>query len=501
MIDSAFQALGNFADPWIWFWIMGGVISGLIIGVLPGIGSLNGLALFLPFTFKLQPMEAMPLMVALTSVGFTGGAITAILMGIPGEASSVPTTFDGYPMTQKGQGARAIGAAVMGSLLGGVAAAFLALGMVFAVYPMVMALTSREMVFVILIGLAFISVLGKGSMIKGLISGGVGLLLSSVGLTVVTGEPRFTFGTAFLYDGLHLVPVSLGLFAVPAMIDLALQGGGGSIAASRVVLTGMKDVWEGAKDVFRHWGLWLRSMLIGYLFGVIPGVGASAAVFVAYGQAKQTSKHPELFGTGIVEGVIAPESCDNAKESGSLLTTLALGIPGSATGAMYLGALIMMGLVPGPEMLTKHLDLSLTLILVVAVANVIAGGICFYLAPHLAIIARIPGRVVVPLTLAVIFVGSFAFQGHFNNVIVLVIFSVIGVAGQRFGYNLGGLFIGYILGDLFENYLFVSLQIGGPLFFLTPISLFLILLLIAFFAYAPVKNIFKARIKTGGRKA
>jgi len=500
MIDSTLQALGNFSDPWIWFWIMGGVVSGLIIGVLPGLGSLNGLALFLPFTFRLQPMEAMPLMVALTSVGFTGGAITAILMGIPGEASSVPTTFDGYPMTQKGQGARAIGAAVMGSLLGGVAAAFLALGMVFAVVPVVMALTSREMVFVILIGLAFISVLGKGSMIKGLISGGVGLLLSSVGLNVVTGEPRFTLGMAFLYDGLHLVPVSLGLFAVPQMIDLALQGSGGGIAASKVVLTGMKDVWEGAKDVFRHWGLWLRSMLIGYLFGVMPGVGASAAVFVAYGQAKQTSKHPELFGTGIVEGVIAPESCDNAKESGSLLTTLALGIPGSATGAMYLGALIMMGLVPGPEMITKHLDLSLTLILIVAVANVIAGGICFYLAPRMAIIARVPGRVVVPLTLGVIFVGSFAFQGLFADLIVLLIFSVIGVAGQRFGYNLGGLFIAYILGDIFENYLFVSLQIGGPLFFMTPISLFLILLLIAFFIYAPAKNMFKAQIKTGGPK-
>jgi TctA family transporter len=242
-------------------------------------------------------------------------------------------------------------------------------------------------------------------------------------------------------------------------------------------------------------------MLIGYLFGLMPGVGASAAVFVAYGQAKQTSKHPELFGTGIVEGVIAPESCDNAKESGSLLTTLALGIPGRATGAMYLGALIMMGLVPGPEMITKHLDLSLTLILIVAVANVIAAGICFCLAPHMAIIARVPGRIVVPLTLAVIFVGSFAFQGHFADVIVLLIFSVIGVAGQRFGYNLGGMFIGYILGDLLENYLFVSLQVGGFLFFLTPISLFLIFLLIAFFIYAPAKNMLKGQIKTGGRKA
>lgn len=498
MLENVVQALTNFTNIWIWLWIMGGVISGLIIGVLPGIGSVTGLALFLPFTFKLQPMEALPLMVSLASVGFTGGAITAILLGIPGETSSIPTTFDGYPMTKKGQGARAIGAAVMGSLLGGVAAAFLALAMMFAVLPMVMAVTSMDMVFVILIGLAFICVLGKGSMIKGLISGGVGILISSVGLAVLTGEPRFTFGIAFLYDGIHIIPVALGMFAVPPMVDLALQGGGSAITTGEVIIMGMKDVWEGIKDVFRHWGLWLRSTIIGYIFGVIPGVGASVAVFVAYGQAKQTSKHPELFGTGIVEGVIAPESCDNAKEAGALLTTLALGIPGSLTGAMYLGAMLMMGLIPGPEMITKHMDLSLTLLIVVAVSNIIAAGICFALAPHMAMIARIPGRVLVPTILVFIFAGCFAYRGYFEDIIVMVIFSVIGVAARRFGYNLGGFAIGYILGGLFENYLFISLQIGGPLFFLRPISLFLIFILIAFFTYSPLKNAFK--IKRGERK-
>jgi len=498
MLENVVQALTNFTNIWIWLWIMGGVISGLIIGVLPGIGSVTGLALFLPFTFKLQPMEALPLMVSLASVGFTGGAITAILLGIPGETSSIPTTFDGYPMTKKGQGARAIGAAVMGSLLGGVAAAFLALAMMFAVLPMVMAVTSMDMVFVILIGLAFICVLGKGSMIKGLISGGVGILISSVGLAVLTGEPRFTFGIAFLYDGIHIIPVALGMFAVPPMVDLALQGGGSTITTGEVIIMGMKDVWEGAKDVFRHWGLWLRSTIIGYIFGVIPGVGASVAVFVAYGQAKQTSKHPELFGTGIVEGVIAPESCDNAKEAGSLLTTLALGIPGSLTGAMYLGAMLMMGLIPGPEMITKHMDLSLTLLIVVAVSNIIAAGICFALAPHMAMIARIPGRVLVPTILVFIFAGCFAYRGYFEDIIVMVIFSVIGVAARRFGYNLGGFAIGYILGGLFENYLFISLQIGGPLFFLRPIALFLIFILIAFFTYSPLKNAFK--IKRGEPK-
>ena len=221
MLESLALALSYFGDLWIWVWILGGVIWGLVFGLIPGVGSLTGMALFLPFVFKLEVMEAMPLLVALSAVGFNGGAITAILIGVPGEAPNVATIFDGYPMTQKGQGARAIGAALTSSLLGGVAAAFLALGMVFAVLPLVMALTSLEMVFVILIGLAFISVLGKGSRLKGLISGGVGLLISSVGLATVTGEPRFTFGIAFLYDGFHLVPVALGLFAVPPMIDLA----------------------------------------------------------------------------------------------------------------------------------------------------------------------------------------------------------------------------------------------------------------------------------------
>ncbi len=501
MLENAAQALGNFTDVWIWLWILGGVIWGLVFGIIPGIGSLTGMALFLPFAFKLQPMEALPLMVALASVGFTGGSITAVLIGIPGEAANVPTVFDGFPMTQKGEGARALGAALTSSLFGGVAPAFLAVAMVFAVLPLVMALTSIEMVFIILIGLVFIGVLGRGSMLKGLISGGVGLLVSSVGLAIVTGEPRFTFGNAFLYDGLHLIPVALGLFAVPPMVALAMKDGGGTIARTGTVIIGMKDVWRGTKDVFHNKWLWLRSTIIGYIFGVIPGVGASTAVFVAYGQAKATSKHPELFGTGIVQGVIAPESCNNAKESGSLLTTLALGIPGSATGAMILGALIMLGLKPGPAMLTEHMDISLTLLFIVAVANIIGAAICYCLAPHMAMIAYVPGRILVPVVLVVVFAGCFAFIGLIQDIVVLVIFSVIGVAVQRFGYNAGALFLGYILGALFENYLFVGLQLGGPLFFLTPISLFLIFILVAFFAYKPVGSIIKRHFRVGVRRA
>ena len=500
MLESLAQALANFAHPWIWVWIVGGVGWGLAFGLIPGVGSLTAMALFLPFVFKLDVLEAMPMMVALSAVGFNGGAITAILIGVPGEPPNVATTFDGYPMTQKGEGARAIGAALTSSLLGGIAAAFLALGMVFAVLPIVMAFTSMEMVFIILIGLAFISVLGKGSRLKGLISGGLGLLISSVGLATVTGEPRYTFGVAFLYDGLHIVSVSLGLFAVPPMVELALKGGSGTIATAKVVSTEMKDVWRGAKDVFRHKLLWLRSTIIGYIFGIIPGVGASAAVFVAYGQAKKTSKDPELYGTGIVEGVIAPESCNNAKESGSWLTTLALGIPGSGTGAMALGGLIVLGLYPGPSMLTENLDVSLTLIIILAIANLLGALICFRLAPYLALVSKTPGRVLIPLALVVIFAGTYAYEGNIEDVAVLLIFSVLGVCMRLFGYNTASLFLGYILGKLFEDYLFVSLQLSGPLFFLRPICLALIFLLVAFFLYGPVIKLIKSGIRKGGSR-
>jgi len=496
MSDTLLLALSNFASINMWFYIMIGVVWGLVFGLIPGVGSLTAMVLFLPFVYKLDPMVAMPIIVTLAAVGFQGGSITAILLGVPGEAPNVATTLDGFPMTQKGEGARAIGAAITSSAIGGILAAFMALGMVFMVLPFVMALTSREMVFVILAGLSFICVVGKGSMLKGLISGGLGLLFSSVGLSNVSGEPRFTFDLAFLFDGLHLVPVALGLFAVPPMIALSMKGGSATISADRHITTNMKGVWQGARDVFRNKLQTLISIVIGYLFGIIPGVGASSAVFVAYGQAKQTSKNPELFGTGVVEGVIAPESCNNAKESGSMLTTLALGIPGSGTGAVMLGALIMMGFYPGPEMLTINLDFSLTVLIIMAVSNIICTVICFFLAPRLALIAMTPGRILVPIVFVVIFAGTFAFKGYFEDLGILLLFSAIGVFARRYGYNPAGMFLGYILGGLFENYFFVSLQNGGYFFFLRPICLVLIFMMILFFTWSPLKRaVIKHRAK------
>jgi putative tricarboxylic transport membrane protein len=255
----------------------------------------------------------------------------------------------------------------------------------------------------------------------------------------------------------------------------------------------MHDVWQGVKDVFRHWTVWVRSTIIGYIIGIIPGVGAETATFVAYGQAKQTSKHPERFGSGVVEGVIASESANNAKEAGALLTTLALGVPGSGIMALLLGAIYLVGLVPGPEMITRHLDLSLTLLLVVAVSNIVAVAICLPLAPYLAKMAYIPSRILVPLVLAIALAGVFACRELFNDLIICLIFCALGLVMKRFGYNRPALFLGYVLGRPFEEYFFIALQTEGPLFFLRPISLTLILMIIALFAVRPIKNWFLRR--------
>ena len=490
MFSSIFAGIANFADPAIWLWLMGGTILGLVLGLIPGVGSLIGMALFLPFTFRLDPLQAMPFLVAMSAVGFTGGSITAVLLGVPGDAANVVTTFDGYPMAQRGEGARAVGAALTSSLVGGVMATGFAILMMFAIMPIVMNITSREMVFIILIGLSFICLLGKGDRMKSLISGCIGMLLSCVGLVSVTGEPRFTFDIPALFEGLTLIPVTLGLFAVPPMVELAMQGGSGTISHDDVGKITMRDTMKGVWDVLHHKFLCFKCAIIGYFFGVVPGVGANAAIFIAYGHARSVSPNGNNFGKGEIEGVIAPESCNNAKESGSWLTTLALGVPGSATGAMGLGALLMLGVMPGPAMLTEKLDLTTTLLLSVALANVLGFIFCFPFVSHIAKVAKVPGRILVPLVLVLIVTGSYAFRCMLEDLIILLVFSLIGILVRYFRYNAGSLLLGFLLGSIFESYLFISLQAEGLTFFMHPIPLFLMGCLILFLIWPVLRRIF-----------
>jgi putative tricarboxylic transport membrane protein len=280
----------------------------------------------------------------------------------------------------------------------------------------------------------------------------------------------------------------LGIFAIPEVVFSAIRGGATVQDTGKVQLS-MRGVIQGMKDVFTSWKLFLRSSVIGWIVGAVPGVGASTAIWVSYAQAKQTSKHPETFGQGNVEGVIAPESANNAKDGGACLCTLALGIPGSGEWVFILAAFLILGITPGPNMLTDRLPLSFSLLQVLFIANIIGAGICLLIAPYLARVALVPARHLVPIISVVIFVGCYTYEEQFFDVVTMLIFGVVGIAMIKYGLSRPALVLGFVLGNLFEQYLLIAWKSSGPLFFLRPISLIVICLTTLVIVWEPLKGV------------
>jgi TctA family transporter len=361
----------------------------------------------------------------------------------------------------------------MGSALGGLFGCILLAILLPIMQPVILSFASPENFFVSLAGIAFIAVLSAGAPVKGLIAGALGVFLSLFGYDPTEGVPRFWMGHEYLLDGLRLVPLAMGLFAIPEI--LALMSSGKAIdQAGTLQPISFRQTLSGALAVFKHWGIFLRSAAIGSVVGIMPGVGGATATFVAYAAARQTSANPETFGTGRIEGVIAPESASNAKEGGALVPTLALGIPGSAAMALLLGAFLILGLQPGPEFLAKHMDLAVAMALILALANVGSSVLMFALSKSLVYVTRVPGHVLAPILLVLVVIGTYAAENNVNDVTFVFIFGALGVAMERLGYNRPALLLGFVLGETLERYLEVSLAAHGPLFFLRPISLAII---------------------------
>jgi len=491
MLGAFTQALSGYLSLEFWLIIFAGLIIGMLFGALPGLSALVALTMVTPFLFLMTPETALPFFMAIIAANYTTGSIAAILLNVPGTTVNAATLLDGFPMTVNGKGDRALGAALTASGLGGTVGVLFALIMIPFVFPLILALKSPEMFALILMGLSCVGVLTGKSPIKGMISACFGLLISIVGIHAITGVTRFTFGTVFLISGVPLVPALLGLYCVPEMLDMDVKGG--IVANVKDLNLSVRGVIEGCKDVFRHWWLFLRSAVLGWIIGAIPGVGGTTAVFIVYGQAKQTSKHPELFGTGIVEGVIAPESANNAKEGGALLTSMALGIPGSLEWVVILGSLLLLGIRPGPDMITKHLPLTFQMLLVLFSCNVIGAFICILLASRLAKIATISSRILLPVITVVIFIGAFAEEERILSLFVLLIFGLLGFVMEKLDFSRAAMLLGFILGDLLEKYFFLSVGSAGPLFLLRPISLSIILLTLVVFLYNSVKNLLLRR--------
>jgi TctA family transporter len=475
MLDAFLSATAQILQPAVLGAMAIALPIGVIVGLLPGISGISAFAFLIPFTFGMHPLVGLGFLLASYAAVSQGGSMTAIVLGVPGEVPNAATVIDGYQMAKQGRAGEAIGAALMASALGGLIGC-LFLGVLLPIMqPVILSFASPENFFVSLIGVAFIAVISAGSPLKGLVAGALGIFLSLFGYDPIEGVPRFWLGFDYMLDGMRLVPLAMGLFAIPEI--LALTSSGASIAQTDAAeQISFRQTLAGALAVFKHWGVFLRSSAIGSVVGLMPGAGAPAATFVAYAAARQTGDNPETFGQGRIEGVIAPEASSNAKEGGALVPTLALGIPGSASMAMLLGAFLIFGLQPGPEFLAKHMDLALALAMICALGNVGSSALMFVMSKPLMYVTRIPGRILAPILLVLVVVGTYASDNSIGDVVFVFIFGALGVAMEQLRYDRPALLLGFVLGEAIERNFEVSYKAYGPLFFMRPISLTIIAL-------------------------
>jgi putative tricarboxylic transport membrane protein len=435
-----------------------GIAIGLVVGIMPGLGSGTALVLMFPFVFRMEPVQAFALLLGMASVVSTAGDLTAILFGIPGESDCAASVIDGHPLAKQGQAGRAMAASLMSSLIGAIFGGIVLVLAVPLVRPLVLSLGAAGMFMMGMLGITFIATLSGGDMLKGLIAGALGLLLAMAGLDSYTATPRYTFGLYYLWDGVPLVPVTIGLFAIPEVIDLAVKGGSiAQISSSKI-----GGVFEGIKDSFRHWMLVIRCSAIGALVGIMPGMGSGVGQFLAYAHAVQSSKNKERFGKGAIEGVIGPGAANNSKEGGSLIPTVAFGVPGGLHSALLLGAFTILGLTPGLAMLRPEQNLSLTYSLVwtIILANLITVPLCFIFLKQLVYLTEVRGRILIPILLMLIYVGGFV-TNTFGDMVMVLLFGALGWLMVTFGWIRPPLLIGLVLGDLVEKNLFIAVDAYG----------------------------------------
>ena len=457
------------------------------MGLLPGIGGPATLALMLPFIFKMAPAEAFAFLLGMHSVAATTGDITSVLFGVPGEGLSAATVLDGHPMAKRGEAGRALGAALMSSLVGAlIGAAFLALAIPI-VRPLVLTFGSPELFMLSILGISCItslSGLGARGQIRGFAMGFLGLLLATVGQERQSGSLRFDMGLMYLWDGLDLIPVIVGIFAIPEIVDLAIRGT--AIAGDKKPGNLQAGVMEGIKDTFRHFWLVFRCSAIGVFIGIMPGAGGGVAQWMAYAHAVQSAKGAkdrEGFGKGDVRGVLGPGAANNSKEGGELIPTIAFGVPGSGAMAILLGGFLIMGITPGPDMLTKHLAITFSMVWTLVIANIVTVVLCLAILNHLAKITYVRGEIIIPFVLFLIFVGSYTANGQIADLIVTFIFGLLGYFMVLYGWPRPPLVLGFVLGKLIETYLFISVSRYGFSWLTHPIVVLLILLTALVIAY------------------
>ena len=487
MIEALFEGLLLVLQWKAFAFMLLGIGVGFWVGLLPGLGGVTTLALMLPFIYAMTPIEGFAFLLGMHSVVATTGDITSVLFGIPGEGTTAATILDGHAMAKKGEAGRALGAALASSLVGALVGAFALAVAIPVVRPLVLSFGSPELFMIAIVGIAFIASLsaeGGRGMLRGFLAGGLGLMVATVGQDPQAGIARYTFDSLYLWNGLDLVPVLIGIFAIPEIIDLATRGTSiaGDVPKGRL----NQGALEGVKDTFRHFGLTLRCSLIGTFIGIMPGLGGAVAQWLAYGHAAQSARTAEEragFGKGDVRGVLGPGAANNSKEGGALIPTVAFGVPGSSSMAILLGGFFLLGLVPGPDMLTTHLAVTFSMVWTIVLANIITVVACFLFLNHLAKLTVVRGSLLIPVILVLVFVGSYTANNDYGDVLLMLFFGVVGYLMVAGGWPRAPFVLGLVLGKIVENNLYISVARYEAEWLTRPIVLVLAALAVAVMFY------------------
>lgn len=484
-MEFIIQALTTVFNPIAFLFMLLATAFGIICGALPGLGPSMAVILLLPFTYNMDPIVGIVTLVAVNVGAQAGGSISSILLRVPGTPSSIATTFDGYPMASKGKAGRALGLAFTASAFGSIFSALMMLVSAPLLAKAALKFQSAEYFVLALLGLSCISSLGSKNQAKALFSGCLGLLLSTIGLDSINGAERFIFNQSWLYGGIDYIPVMIGAYAIAEVYKNIVLNCGSQTKEGKVEKNANFEFIK-IKEILSKIKTYVKASIIGTIVGIIPAAGGSIAAFIAYSEEVRSSKTPELFGTGIDEGIIAPEAANNGAVGGSLVPTLTLGIPGSPVAAIIMAAFMLHGLTPGPLLLQQQPHMLYSIFVAIIISSLLMLILGKYIAREFTKILNLPYPLLATLIMVLGLVGAFSLRNNFTDILILFAFSFVGYLFDKFNYSTSAFVLGLILGEIAENSLRKQLIVdnGSYLGFITrPLSLIILIIsLIAFFS-------------------
>lgn len=496
-IVNMLQGISVAISPMNMLLLLIGAFIGMIVGIIPGFGASAGIAILLPLTLSLDPTGAIIMLAGIYYGSQYGGATTSILINTPGDSAAVASTFDGYPLTQQGKAGKALITQAIASFVGGTIGVILIFGLAPTFAKVALKFGPPEYFMLMMMGLLTLIWMTDDSKLKGFISALIGLAVATVGVDVITGAQRYTFGSPQLISGISFIPVTIGLFGIGELLYRIYMGSHKDDKLGNLDLSlKNKGTWPSMKEMLSAKFTFIRGSVIGFITGVLPGAGATIASFFAYSIEKKVSKEPEKFGKGHLPGLIAPETANNGATSGAMVPLLTLGIPGSASTAILLGAFLMYGLQPGPLLMIEKPDFAWGIISSMYFGNAILLIINIVAIPVFLMIVKLPYRFIIPVIISLCLIGTYSLNNSMIETWILLVFGVIGFFMKLYGYSPAALVLALVLGPMAENTLRQSLimsEVGMGIFLTRPVSLLFLSLIILIIIYPFAKKIITKR--------